>query len=76
MVSLSSQKTDIPIRIIKENIAVFAGFLCTKINSAIKPASFSTSLKLAYVTPLHKKGKKIWEKVCTSKYSAYFIKKF
>ena len=49
------QKTDIPTRIIMENIDIFADFLCTSINSAIKSSSFPSSLKLADVTPVHKK---------------------
>ena len=43
----TSQKINIPTRIIKENIDVFAEFLCTSTNSAIKPLSFLSSLKLA-----------------------------
>ena len=54
----ASQKTDIPTRIIKENIDIFADFLCTSINSAIKSSSFLSSLKLADVTPVHKKDRK------------------
>ena len=54
----ASQKTDIPTRIIKGNIDIFADFLCTNINSAIKSASFPFSLKLTDVTPSHKKGRK------------------
>ena len=54
----ATQKADIPTRIIKENIDTFAEILCTNINSAIKSSSFSSSLKLADVTPMHKKGRK------------------
>ena len=54
----ASQKTDISTRIIKENIDIFVDFLCASINSAIKTASFPFSLKLADVTPLHKKARK------------------
>ena len=54
----ASQKADILTRIIKENIDIFADFLCTSINSAIKSASFPASLKLADVTHLHKKGER------------------
>ena len=54
----ASQKTDTPTRIIKENIDIFANFLCMSISSAIKSASFSSSVKLADVTPLHKNGRK------------------
>ena len=54
----ASLKTDIPTRFIKENIDIFADFLCTSRNSGIKFASFPSSLKLADVTALHKKGRK------------------
>ena len=55
----ASQKTDIPTRIVKENIDICADFLCTSINRAIKSSSFPSSLKLADVTPVHKKGERI-----------------
>ena len=54
----ASQHSDIPIKIIKENLDIFAGFLCTNINSSFKSSSFPSCLKMADVTPLHKKGKK------------------
>ena len=44
------QKTNIPI--------IFVEVLLTSINGAIKSASFSSSLKLADITPLHKKERK------------------
>ena len=53
----ASQKNNISTRIMKENIDIFADFLCSSINSTIKPASFFSSLKLVDVTPLHKKGR-------------------
>ena len=49
----ASQKSDIPIRIIKENADIFAEFLCETVNSAIKSSNFPNSLKLADITPLH-----------------------
>ena len=54
----TSQKNDIPIRIIKETTDTFADFLCSSINSAIKSSSFPSSLKLADLTPVDKKGRK------------------
>ena len=54
----ASQNSDIPIKIIKENLDIFIGFLCTNINSSFKSSSFPSCLKMADVTPLHKKGKK------------------
>ena len=53
-----SQKADIAARIIKENNDILAEFLCTSINIAIKSVSFLSSLKLADLTPLYKKGRK------------------
>ena len=54
----ASQKSDIPIRIMKENANIFAEFLCETVNSAIKSSNFHNGLKLADITPLHKKGMK------------------
>ena len=54
----ASQHSDIPIKIIKENLDIFADFLCTNINSSFKSSSFPSCLKMADLTPLHKKGKK------------------
>ena len=54
----ASQNSDIPIKIIKENLDIFVSFLCTNINSSFKSSSFPSCLKMADVTPLHKKGKK------------------
>ena len=55
--SKASQKNDIPTRIIKENIDIFAD-----LKSVIKSSNFSSSLKLADVTPVHQKGSKDIEK--------------
>ena len=55
--TITSQKNDISTRNINENIEIFAVFLCTSVNSAIKPPSFSSSMKLADAKPLHKKGR-------------------
>ena len=55
----ASQKTDISTRIID----IFADFLCTSINSAIKSSGFPSSLKLVDVTPMHKKGRKDMKKI-------------
>ena len=55
--SKASQKNDIPTRIVKGNIDIFAD-----LKSATKSSNFSSSLKLADVTPVHKKGSKDIEK--------------
>ena len=43
----ASQHSDIPIRIIKKNLDIFADFLRTNINSSFKSSSFSSCLKIA-----------------------------
>ena len=54
----ASQHSNTPIKIIKENLDIFAEFLCTNINSSFKSSLLPSCLKMADVTPLHKKGKK------------------
>ena len=54
----ASQSSDIPTKIIKENVDIFAEFLWKSINSSIKSSTFSSCLELEDATPLHKKGKK------------------
>lgn len=61
--SNASETIYIPTRIIKENAAILAEFLCTSINSVIESASLPSSLKLAYITPLHKKEKRYERKL-------------
>ena len=52
------QKSDIPIKLIRENADIFADFLAESLKGAIKTYNFLNCLKLADVTPLHKKGRK------------------
>ena len=54
----ASQKSDIPIRIIKNNVDIFADFLCETVNCTTKTSNFPSCLKLADITPLHQKGRK------------------
>ena len=61
--SKASEKIYIPTRIIKENAAILVEFLCTSINSVIESASLRSSLKLAYISPLHKKEKRYERKL-------------
>ena len=56
----NDQVTDIPIKIIKDNVDIFADFLYKNINSALKPFLFPSCLKLADVVHLHKKVKKTY----------------
>ena len=49
------QHLDIPIKIIKENLEIFADFLRININSCFTSSSFPSCLTMTDVTPLHKK---------------------
>ena len=62
----ASQHSDILTKIIKENLDIFADFLCTNINSSFKSSLFPSCLKMADVTPLHKKAKKDLRKLQAS----------
>ena len=55
----ASQNLDIPIKIVKENSAIFSDFVCTCFPSSIKKSKFPGNLKLAYIT---KKENKILKK--------------
>ena len=57
-ISKAHQVSDIPIKVIKDNVDTFADFLYKNVNSASKSSLFPFCLKLAGVTPLHKKDKK------------------
>ena len=57
-INKASQRSDIPTKIIKENVDIFAEFLWKTISSAIKSSTFLSWLKSTDVTPFHKKGKK------------------
>ena len=54
----SSQYSDIPTTIFKENSDIFSNFICESINNSIKSSIFPSYLKHADVTPLHKKCNK------------------
>ena len=54
----ASQSSDIPTKIIKENVDIFAEFLWKSIKSSIKFSTFPSCLKSTDVTPIHKKVKK------------------
>ena len=57
----ASQKSDIRITIIHEN-AIFADFLAESLKGANRTYNFPNCLKLADITPLHKKGEKTTRK--------------
>ena len=69
-INKASQSSDIPTKIIKENVDIFAEFLWKSINSSIKSSTFPSRLKSADVTPLHKKEKKT-KKITTDLYAFY-----
>ena len=50
----ASQKTDSPLRIIKENIDIVSYFLCHSFNNSLSCSSFPTAMKYAKVTPIYK----------------------
>ena len=52
------QISDIPTKIIKENVDVFADFVCTSVNISIKSSLFHSCLEFADVTPSHETGRK------------------
>ena len=54
----SSQDTDIPTKIIKQNSDIFASFICKSFNNMIDSSTFPAPLKLAHITPVFKKGSK------------------
>ena len=65
-----SQKTDIPVRIIKENIDIVSYFLYHNFNNSLSCSTFPTAMKHAEVTPIHKKDDKTDRKLSPNKYSA------
>ena len=54
----ASQKSDIPVKIIHDDVDIFADFIAESFKDTIKTSNFSNCLKLADITPLHKKGRK------------------
>ena len=54
----TSQKTDIPTRILKQNSGFFSEYFYENINCCIKNSAFPLDLKIADVTPIHKKKSK------------------
>ena len=54
----ASQKTDIPIQIVKENVDIISHFLHHNFNNSLSCSTFPTGMKYADVTPIHKKDDK------------------
>ena len=54
----ASQKTDITIKIVKENIDIISHFLYHNFINSLSCSTFPTGIKYANVTPIHKKDDK------------------
>ena len=54
--SKASHDNDIPTKIIKENADIFLEFICMSVNHSIDNNIFPSTLKLANITPVFKKG--------------------
>ena len=54
----ATQNTDIPTKLIKENSDIFVDFIFENLNDGISQSVFSSALKLAHITPVHKKDSK------------------
>ena len=52
----TTQSTDIPIKLLKENSDIFASYLCGLFNQSIKNFEFPSILKNTNITPVFKKG--------------------
>ena len=66
-----SQKTDIPVKIVKENIDIVSYFLYHNFDNSLSCSTFSAGMKYAEVTPIYKKDDKTDKKKLTpSKYFA------
>ena len=53
--SKGTQESDIPTKITKDNPNIFADFLLSSFNTCIANSEFPSPLKLANITPVHKK---------------------
>ena len=60
----SSQKVDIPVRIIKENIDIVSYFLYHNFNNSLSCSTFPAAMKYAEVTAIHKKDDKTDKENC------------
>ena len=54
----ASQKTDIPLKIIKENLDIISHFLYHNFNNSLSCSTFPTGMIYADVTPIHTKDDK------------------
>ena len=58
LLTKSSQDTDIPTKIIKQNLDNFASFICKSFNNMIDSSTLPAALTLAHITPVIKKVSK------------------
>ena len=56
-VNKASQSSDIPKKVLKENIDIFSIFLCNSFSNSTKLSTFPEILKHADITSLYKKDK-------------------
>ena len=54
--SKACQNNDIPTKIIKKNVDIFADILLASFNDSVEKLNFPSSLKRANITPVFKKG--------------------
>ena len=59
----ATQNTNIPTKLIKNNANVFAEFIFISLNKFTKQSVFPSKLKLANITPVHKKNQKAQKKI-------------
>ena len=66
----ATQNTDIPTKSIKDSADIFAEFILIRFTKCIEQSVFQSKLKLANITPVHKKTRKS-QKICQ-----YLVKYF
>ena len=59
----ATQNTNIPTKLIKDNAYIFAEFIFISLNKWIEQSVFPSKLKLANITPVHKKTQKVQKKI-------------
>ena len=72
----ASQKTDIPVKIVKENVDIISYFLYHNFNNSLSYATFSTSIKYADVHQFIKKMIKLTKRTIVQQLSCLILVKF
>ena len=62
------QKTDLPVKLLKDTKNFFATYITKYFNNSLKSAKFPNSWKLASLTPILKKNARTSKKLQTNKY--------